>query len=68
MLCTETLPHASLHGDGISPEPHALLLLPLHKLWLCRTNSAFAALQMTHDLNFDAETYGKRGLAIAAGV
>ena len=24
----------------------------------CRTNSAFAALQMTHDLKFDAETYG----------
>jgi hypothetical protein len=39
--------------------------VPAHTV-LCRTNSAFAALQMTHDLNFDAETYGKPGLAITA--
>lgn len=31
----------------------------LSAFWACRTNSAFAALQMTHDLRFDAETYGE---------
>lgn len=47
---------------AISRQLHTQLL-PIFLLMSClcyldRTNSAFAALQMTHDLKFDAETYG----------